>query len=70
MREWADAVVTLLSSANVSDKTADRARIAVEDADAYIRLAIDERLRQPNHDLLSTLAQAQQPSRPSTSQRP
>lgn len=60
VREWADAVVTLLSSANMSDEAADRARIAVEDADAYIRLAIDERLRQPNHDLLSTLAQAQQ----------
>ena len=56
VRSWADAVVTLLSSATMSDDAADQARIAVHQADAYIRQAIFERSRQPGSDLLSTLA--------------
>lgn len=59
VRYWADAVVTLLSSASMTEESADRAQAAVKEADDYIRAAIQDRLSHPQPDLLSTLGLAQ-----------
>ena len=58
MRRWPDAVVALLSSAVMTDDHADRARAAVEEADAYIRRLVDDRRAHPQDDLLTAIALA------------
>jgi cytochrome P450 len=58
VRRWSDAVVALLSSAVMTDDHADQARVAVEEADAYIRTLVDARRTQPQDDLLTAIARA------------
>jgi cytochrome P450 len=56
VRRWSDAVVALLSSAVMTDDHADQARVAVEEADAYIRSLVDARRAEPQDDLLTAIA--------------
>lgn len=58
VRRWSEAVVTLLSSATMTDAAADAAQAAVLEADAFIAEALTERAKSPRDDLLTALAQA------------
>lgn len=59
VHHWADAVVTLLSSATMSDAAADEAQEAMDDADLFIQEALAERRGKGGSDLLSELAEAE-----------
>lgn len=59
VHRWADSVVTLLSSATMTDESADRAHAAIVEADQYIQEEVASRLHNPTVGLLSTLATAQ-----------
>lgn len=58
IRRWSDAVVDLLSSAVMTDHSADAAQAALTEADDYIQALIRDRVRSPRDDLLTALARA------------
>ena len=56
VRRWADAVVSLLSSAKMTDDHVEEAQEAVVSASSFIRELVVERRARPRDDVLSSLA--------------